>query len=405
MRQTFLPFALPDVDGSELAEIQEVLESNWITTGPKTRQFEADFAAAVGARYAIAVSSCTAALHLALESIGIREGDVVLTSPYTFAATAEVIRYFKAVPAFVDVEPDSLNINPEKLEASVRKLKEDHDGSLKAVIPIHIAGHPARMDEIEDIAKANDLAVVEDAAHAFPASYKDRKIGASSNSSLPSFSCFSFYATKTLTTGEGGMITTGNEGCAERCRIMSLHGISSNAWNRYTAEGSWSYEIIAPGYKYNMSDIAAAMGLAQLRRADQMWQRRTRIAKRYHQAFSEVSALQVPTAGPDFSHAWQLYMLRLNSEHLRIDRNQFFRELTDRNIGCSVHFIPLHVHPFYRSKYGYKPEDFPIAYREYQREISLPIYSRMSDQDIQEVIDAVLDTAKKFHKRHHYATV
>ena len=391
MRDRFLPFALPDLDGSELAEIKDALVSGWITTGPKTHQFEAEFAAAVGARYAVAVNSCTAAMHLALEAIGLQAGDEVITTPYTFAATAEVVRYFDAKLVFVDICPADFNINPALIEATVTERT-------KAIIPVHVAGSPADLDTIYAIAENHGLAVIEDAAHAFPAKYKGRTIGGAVVSSQRSAVCFSFYATKTITTGEGGMITTDDEALAERCRIMSLHGISKDAWKRYTAEGSWYYEVIAPGYKYNMTDVAAAMGLAQLRKAENMWKKRKEIARQYTEAFSQCPALEVPTARHETQHAWHLYMLRLNLEQLKADRGQFIEELKRRNIGVSVHFIPLHLHPYYRETYGYQPEDFAVAYREYQREISLPIYSKMSDQDAEDVIEAVLDVVKRYRR-------
>ena len=238
-------------------------------------------------------------------------------------------------------------------------------------MPIHIAGLPADLDAIHEVARRHGLPVIEDAAHAFPTKYKGRMVG-----SLSDFTCFSFYATKTLTTGEGGMICTEDDALAERCRIMALHGISKDAWKRYTAEGSWYYEIVAPGYKYNMTDIAAAMGLAQLHKAERMWRRRQEIAAQFNQAFGGLPQLQIPHDRADCQHAWHLYTLRLNLEHLIIDRAQFIEELKERNIGASVHFIPLHIHPYYRDKYGYRPDDFPVAYREYQRLISLAIYSR-----------------------------
>jgi perosamine synthetase len=377
MRDTFLPFALPDIDSAELEQISEVLDSGWITTVSKTRQFEAEFAAAVGVKHAIAVNSCTAAMHLALEAIGLQPDDEVITTPYTFAATAEVVRYFDARPVFVDVDPHSLNMQPDLLEAAI-------SNRTKAIIPVHIAGLPVELAPIHTLARRFNLAVIEDAAHAFPAKYHGRMIGG-----LSDFTCFSFYATKTLTTGEGGMICTNNDGWAERCRIMALHGISKDAWKRYTAEGSWYYEIIAPGYKYNMTDIAAAMGLAQLRKAERMHRRRHQIALRYHEAFGDLPELQTPSIGDDRQHAWHLYMLRLNLEPQQMDRARFIDDLRQRNIGISVHFIPLHLHPYYRETYGFQPEDFPTAYHEYLREISLPIYSRMTDADVQDVIDAV----------------
>ena len=378
-RLKYLPFALPDIDETELREVKEVLESAWITTGPKTKQFESAFANAVNVKHAIAVNSCTAALHLALEAIGLQRGDEVLTTPYTFAASAEVIRYFDAKPILVDVDSRCLNMNPELIERAITPRT-------KAILPVHIAGLPANLDAIHTIALKNGLPVIEDAAHAFPTKYNGKMIG-----SLSQATCFSFYATKTITTGEGGMICTNDAAIAARCRIMALHGISKDAWKRYTAEGMWYYEIVAPGFKYNMTDVAAAMGIVQLRKAQKMLARRQEIARRYNEAFSSIPQLQVPHDNPEMQHAWHLYMLRLNLEQLRIDRAQFLIELKNRNIGSSVHFIPLHIHPYYRETYGYKPEDFPVAYREYSREISLPIYSKMSDQDISDVISAVVN--------------
>ncbi|MFH0939736.1 MAG: DegT/DnrJ/EryC1/StrS family aminotransferase [Planctomycetota bacterium] len=378
-RNSFLPFALPDFDEIELKNIREVLDSGWVTTGPKTKQFEQEFAAIVNARHAVAVNSCTAAMHLALEAINLQRGDEVITTPYTFAATTEVILYFGARPIFVDVNAETLNINAARIEEVVTPRT-------KAIIPVHIAGLSADMDEIHKVAAKRKLRVIEDAAHAFPARYRNRMIG-----TISDFTCFSFYATKTITTGEGGMITTNDDALADRCRIMSLHGISHDAWNRYTEHGSWFYEIIAPGYKYNMTDIAAAMGLAQLSKFDRMWQRRRIIASRYSEAFSDVPELQIPPDKSDGQHAQHLYLLRLNLPKLSIHRAQFIEHLKTRNIGASVHFIPLHIHPYYRKTFDYKDQDFPIALREYERVISLPIYSKMLDGDIQDVIDGVLD--------------
>lgn len=377
MRETFLPFALPDLDESELAEIREALNSGWVTTGPKTKQFESEFASVVGAKHAVAVNSCTAAMHLALEAIGLKQGDEVITTPYTFAATAEVIRYFDARPVLVDVEPGFFNIDPALIE---RALTE----RTKAIMPVHIAGFPAELDPVHEIAKRRGIPVIEDAAHAFPTRYGGKMVGA-----LSDVTCFSFYATKTITTGEGGMICTERDALADRCRMMALHGISKDAWKRYTAEGTWYYEIIAPGYKYNMTDVAAAMGLAQLRKARTMYERRKEIARIYHEAFSPIGELQIPGDRADAQHAWHLYMLRLNLDRLRINRAGFMEELKKRNIGASVHFIPLHVHPYYRDTFGYRPEDLPVAYREYMREVSLPIFSKMSGEDVQSVVDAV----------------
>lgn len=384
MRTQFLPFALPDLDDTELQNIKQVLESGWITTGPMTRQFEAEFARYVGARHAIAVNSCTAAMHLALEAIGLRADDEVITTPYTFAATAEVVRYFGARPVFVDVDPCTLNIQPELIARAITPRT-------RAIMPVHVAGLPADMDAIAEVARRHDLPVIEDAAHAFPAWYNDRMVG-----TLSDFTCFSFYATKTITTAEGGMVCTDNDSWAERCRIMALHGISQDAWKRYSAKGTWYYEVVAPGFKYNMTDIAAAMGLAQLAKAKRMLERRREIAGRYNAAFGARPELQVPSDSAGSRHAWHLYLLRLNLDTLSIDRAQFVQELKSRNIGASVHFIPLHLHPYYRDLYGYRPDDLPVAFNEYRRVLSLPLYSKMSNQDVADVIATMLDVVKSY---------
>jgi dTDP-4-amino-4,6-dideoxygalactose transaminase len=394
MRSEFLPFALPDLGKSEREQVLEVLHSGWLTTGTKVRQFEAEFAAKVGAQQAVAVNSCTAAMHLALEAVGLGPGDEVITSPYTFAATAEVVRYFDARPVLVDVRPEDLNLDPDLIEPALTERT-------KAIIPVHMGGLPAELDAICALAAGRGLAVIEDAAHAFPAKYRGRAVGSSKlGTSAPGSRvvCFSFYATKAITTGEGGMLTTDDSTLAERCQIMSLHGISKDAWKRYSSEGSWYYEIVAPGFKYNMADVAAAIGLAQLQKAECMWQRRREIAECYNETLGDLPVLKIPHDRADCQHAWHLYMLRLNLERLRIDRAVFIEELRARNIGTSVHFIPLHLHPYYRETYGYRPEDFPVAYREYLREISLPIYSRMSDRDVLDVIEAVVDVVEH-HRR------
>jgi dTDP-4-amino-4,6-dideoxygalactose transaminase len=393
MRDQWLPFAQPDLDGCELAEIAAVLASGWLTTGLKTHQFEAEFAAWVGAQHAVALNSCTAALHLALEAIDLGHGDEVITTPYTFAATAEVVHYLGARPVFVDICPDDLNINPALINAAVTS-------NTRAIIPVHIGGLPADLDAIDAVADRYGLAVIEDAAHAFPSRYKGRCIGATRRRyhQPPSAACFSFYATKTITTAEGGMLCTDDEDLASRCRIMALHGISRDAWKRYAADGCWQYDVIAPGYKYNMTDVAAALGLAQLRKAQLMWQRRREIAQIYDAAFGLQPELQIPFNRADCQHAWHLYVLRLHLDRLNIDRSKFVQELRQRNIGASVHFIPLHMHSYYRKTYGYRPDDFPVALAEYQRAVSLPIYTKMSDRDVQDVIDAVLEVVQTWRR-------
>lgn len=398
MRPTFLPFARPDIDERELLEVRESLLSGWLTGGPKVLQFEEDFAKIVGAAHAVAVNSCTAALHLALEAIGLKAGDAVLTTPYTFAATAEVVRYFNATPVLVDVRPHDLNLDPARLEETLERIAAGgiHVGgthvtlsAAKAVIPVHVGGQVCDLDGIRRVAGRYALKVIEDAAHALPTRYGAAMVGAISD-----LTCFSFYATKTVTTGEGGMICTENAWWAERCRLMRLHGVDRSAWAREGAGASWKYEIVAPGFKYNMTDVAAALGIAQLRKMHEMWIRRREIAVRYTAAFAALDALEPPSESREGEHAWHLYLLRLRTDRLSIGRDQFIEALHARNIGTSVHFIPLHVHPYYRDMYGYRPEDFPVAYNEFSRAISFPIYPTMTDADVDDVIEAVLGVAQ-----------
>ena len=405
----FIPFTLPFIGEEEKRKVLEVLESGWITTGPKVKQFEREFASFIGSKYAIAVNSCTAALHLALDAIGIREEDEIVIPTMTFAATAEVIRYFKARPVFVDIDPHSMNINPDKIEEILVRSKESgvsrkRSSRVKAIIPVHFGGLPCDMEAIIGIANRYNLKVIEDAAHSFPATYNGRMVG-----TIGDITCFSFYATKTITTGEGGMMTTDNDEYAERMRIMSLHGISHDAWKRYSSEGDWYYEIAAPGFKYNLTDIAAAIGLVQLKKAVSMCKRRQEIASVYNDAFRDIPEIEIPVnnaiggsengkMGNGTEHSWHLYVIKLNLEMLAIDRNQFIDELRERKIGTSVHFIPLHIHPYYRDTYGYKPQDFPIAYETYKRIISLPIYPKMTDDDVERVVEAILSVVKKYRK-------
>jgi dTDP-4-amino-4,6-dideoxygalactose transaminase len=377
MSSEFIPFHRPAIGEDEIQSVVETLKSGWLTTGPKVKRFEEDFARYLGCGHAIAVNSGTAALHLALDAIGIKEGDDVIVPTMTFAATAEVVVYFRANPVLVDCEPETLNLDPKQIEAAITS-------KTKAIIPVHIAGQPCNMDEILKIAKKYDLKVIEDAAHALPASCQGKKVG-----TIGDITCFSFYATKTITTGEGGMATTENPEWANRMRVMSLHGISLDAWDRYTDKGSWYYEIIRPGYKYNLTDIAAAIGIEQLKRCDEFWEARRRIAGHYHEAFADLPEIQVPACMPDIQHAWHLYAIQLNIERLKVNRQDFIKALKAQNIGTSVHFIPLHLHPFYRDKVGYQPADFPRASEVFERIVSLPIYPRMTEANVRDVIVAV----------------
>ncbi|ACI18597.1 DegT/DnrJ/EryC1/StrS family aminotransferase [Dictyoglomus thermophilum] len=385
MRNKFIPFSPPWIGEEEINEVVDTLKSDWITTGPKVKKFEEEFCRYFNSPSALALNSCTAALHTALVTLGIGPGDEVITTPMTFCASVNVIEHVGAKPVLVDVESDTLNIDPNKIESAITN-------KTKAILPVHYSGHPVELDTIYDIAEKYNLYVVEDAAHAIHAKYKGRFIGSSNNPV-----CFSFYATKNLTTAEGGMLT-GDPNFIERARIISLHGMSKDAWKRYSKEGSWYYEVVYPGFKYNMTDIQASIGLWQLNKLENFQRRRREIVNMYNSAFKDIEALRTPIERPEVEHSWHLYVLRLNLEMLRIDRNQFIEELKNRNIGTSVHFIPIHLHPYYRDKYGFKPNDFPVAYENYLKIISLPLYPRMSNEDVYDVIEAVIDVVKKYRR-------
>jgi len=378
----FLPFHVPDIGEEEIQSVVETLRSGWLTTGSKAKQFEAEFAQRVEARHAVALNSCTAALHLGLEAVGVTEGDEVIVPTMTFAATAEVVHYLKAKPVLVDCQADTLNIDVAQIEKAISPRT-------KAIIPVHYAGQPCEMDRILEIARIHHLKVIEDAAHALPTRYRGRMVGA-----LGDITCFSFYSTKTITTGEGGMATTENAEWAERMRLLSLHGISRDAVNRYTPEGNWYYEICYPGYKYNLTDIAAALGIPQLHKCDHFAAIRKRYATLYNEGFKEIPEILVPHLADDVEHAWHLYVIQLNLECLRIGRNEMIDLMKKQGIGTSVHFIPLHLHPYYRDNYGYFPNDFPVASSVFERIISLPIYPKMTELDIQYVIEVVATLIK-----------
>jgi perosamine synthetase len=337
----------------------------------------------VGAEHAVAVNSCTAALHLALEAAGVNEGDEVLVPTMTFAATAEVVTYFKARPVLIDCVQDTLNLNTDRIQQAITD-------KTKAIIPVHFAGHPCDLRPLQMIAQNHNLQVIEDAAHALPARYHGKMIGGISDAT-----CFSFYATKNITTGEGGMVTTNNAEWAARMRMMSLHGLSRDAWNRYSAQGSWYYEILSPGFKYNLTDIAAALGLAQLKKCERFWKGRERYAALYQEGFQDVPEIMCPPTASYAQHAWHLYVIQLNLDRLRIDRDEFIRQLQQAGIGCSVHFIPLHLHPYHRDRGGYRPEDFPVASMVFQRIVSLPLYSKMTEDEVNRVIETVRDLVKR----------
>jgi dTDP-4-amino-4,6-dideoxygalactose transaminase len=386
IRADFLPFHVPAIGEEEIGAVVEVLKSGWLTTGAKAQEFEQRFSRFVGSRYAVALNSATAALHLALQAVGVGAGDEVIVPTMTFAATAEVALYLKAKPVLVDCTCDSLNIDPERIAAAVTRRT-------KAIVPVHFAGQPCDMQAILQIAQSHGLKVIEDAAHALPAVDHGKTVG-----TIGDITCFSFYATKTITTGEGGMATTENPRWADTMRMLSLHGISHDAWNRYSAEGSWYYEVVSLGYKYNLTDLAATLGLEQLKKVRLFADARRQIAERYTATFADLPEVLTPVCAPGKQHAWHLYVIQLDLDRLTIDRRQFIQELRNHNIGCSVHFIPLHLHPFYRDKFGYRPEDFPHAFASYQRIISLPIYPNMTTTDVTDVTSAVRRIVQRYRR-------
>ena len=384
MRSEFLQFAPPLIGDEEIEEVVRTLREGWITTGPRAKRFESEFAEYVGAPAALALNSATSAMHVALAALGIGEGDEVVTTTMTFTSTVHVIEHQRARPVLVDVEPDTLNIDPERVAAAITPRT-------KAIMPVHLYGHPADMDPIYEIAQRHGLAVIEDAAHSFPARYRGRLIGAPMQGfEGPNLVAFSFYATKNLTTGEGGMLT-GSPELLDDARVWSLHGMSRDAFKRYTSDGSWRYDVMLPGFKYNMPDIQAAIGLHQLKRVDAMQKRRRAIVEQYDEALGELPEVERPVQRPDVESAWHIYLLRLRPELLKIDRGAFIEELRRRNIGTSVHFIPVHEHTYYRERYGWRPDDFPVAHRQFERMLSLPLSPAHTDQDVADVIDAVTE--------------
>lgn len=384
----FLPFCLPDIGEEEISEVIHSLRSGWLTTGPKTRQFEAEFAEWIGSDVeALAVNSATAGLHLALEAAGLGQDDEVITTTYTFTATAEVIRYLGANPVFVDVAEDTLNVDPLQIEKAITPRT-------RAIIPVHFAGLACDMGAIERLAQQHGLKLIEDAAHALPATSRGRMIGALDSEAT----VFSFYATKPLATGEGGMIVTRNPDLARRCRTMRLHGIDRDAFDRYSATTpAWFYSVIAPGFKYNMTDVAASMGIHQLRKLRRFQQRRQDLANHYDAGLNDL-CVRLPAHAPKGElHAWHLYVIRLD-EDAPVSRDEFIERMAAAGIGTSVHFIPLHLHPYWRERYHLRPEQFPFATKAFEHVVSLPLYSKMTDADADDVIQAVRSILTRPHR-------
>lgn len=376
MRESFLSFSPPSIGDAERNEVLDTLNSDWITTGPKTKSFEKKLATYLSAPDIVALNSCTAGLHVGLVALGIGPGDEVIVPAMTFCATANVVEHVGARPVLVDVSSDTLNLDPEAAGRAI-------SSRTKAIIPVHYAGHPADLDPIFELARKYGLSVMEDAAHALPARYKGVMVGSRDN-----LAAFSFYATKNLTTIEGGCLT-GNPLLVEKARIIGHHGMNRDAWRRFDKSGSWYYEVVLPGFKYNMTDVQAAIGLHQLDRLAGFQIRRREVVAAYEKGLADLPEIQLPVERPEVESAWHLYVIRLRLERLTLDRNAFIETLKDCNIGTSVHYLPVHMHPYYRDKYGYKPEDCPVAADSFTRMLTLPLHPALTDEDVQDVIEAV----------------
>ncbi|MDP3147691.1 MAG: DegT/DnrJ/EryC1/StrS family aminotransferase [Ignavibacteria bacterium] len=386
MENNFTQFHRPFINDEEINEVVATLKSGWLSMGPRTIQFEDDFRNYIGADYSVSVNSWTAGGHLSLEAFGLKPGDEVIVPTMTFPATAEIVYYFGAKPVIVDVDKDTLNLSISEIEKAITK-------KTKVIIPVHYAGQPADLDEINQIAKAYNLKVIEDAAHSLPSYYKGKKIG-----SISDVTVFSFYATKTLCTGEGGMICSNNEEFSERTRLMRMHGMNRDAWKRYSDACSWYYEIVAPGFKYNFTDLQAALGIVQLRKVDQMLEMRKHIASLYTKELCGNEFISLPVIKSDRETSWHLYPIRLNLEALKIGRNDFINELKDLGVGTGVHFMPVHQHQFYKDSLSLNNSDFPVANDAFERLISIPIYPGLTDAEVTKVIEAVNHLTKK-HSR------
>ena len=376
VRATYLPYGRQSIEEADIQAVVEVLRSDWLTTGPKVGEFEEAFAARVGAKYAVSVSSGTAALHAAAFAAGLKAGDEAITTPLTFAATANCVLYQGATPVFADVSADTLNLDPEQIATKISR-------KTRAILPVDYAGHPAGLTAIMEMARQHGLIVIEDACHALGAEYGGRRVG-----SIADLTVFSFHPVKHITTGEGGMVTTDDQKLAETLRRFRNHGISSDARQRQSA-GQWHYEMVLLGFNYRLPDLVCALGLEQLRRLDENVARRREIAAAYISALREIPGVIVPAVRAEANPAWHLYPIRLALEKLTTDRAQIFRALRAENIGVNVHYIPVHLHPYYRERFGYKGGEFPVAEAAYERLISLPMFHGMSDQDVSDVIAAV----------------
>jgi len=382
MRKDFLIFGSPIIEQPEIDEVVKSLKFGWLSTGPKVHRFEEMFKEYKEVKYAIALNSCTAALHLSLLAIGIKQGDEVIVPTMTFCSTANVIVHAGGIPVFVDCEKDTMNIDPEDVKRKITKRT-------KAVIPVHFAGRACNMDAIMDIAKKHNLKVVEDSAHAIETEYHGRKTG-----TFGDLGCFSFYVTKNIITGEGGMVITDNEDYANIIKTMALHGMSKDAWGRFNDLGYKHYQILYAGYKYNMMDIQAAIGVHQLPRINQYWELRQEIWNRYNEAFENLPVFMPATVEPGTRHAYHLYTLLLDTDRLKISRDDFLDKMTRRNIGVGVHYIALHLHPYYQKTFSYKKGDFPNAEWISDRTVSLPLSAKLTDEDVEDVIEAVSEIIK-----------
>jgi perosamine synthetase len=406
--QIKVPFYRPEISEPEIEEVVAALRSGWLTTGPRVKRFEESFAAAVGASNAIALNSCTAALHLAVHALNLRPGEGVLVPAMTFAATAEVVRYEGGIPVLVDCEAATLCMDLEHAERIMAGLESGRapaglasDMRIVGMIPVHVGGMMMNVEAIDQFARRHGLWVVEDAAHAFPAAWRRRaeEPWQYCGQQTAAVSCFSFYANKTITTGEGGMAVTADAELAARIRLLSLHGLSHDAWNRYSGKGGWDYRIIAPGYKYNMTDVAAAMGIHQLARAEVMRSAREAIAREFLQRLAGIEELELPLVDPDRIHAWHLFPIRLRLDRMTIDRDDFILELGKAGVASSVHWRPLHLHPYYEQTFGWRPEDLPVASAVWPRLVSLPLFSGMRRDEIDAVVGAILVLCQRASRR------